>query len=209
MNVGLLAATFGLVFIAELPDKTFIATVVLAARHKTRAVWLGSAAGLVFQAILGVLAGRLLRLLPHTVVSSIVTGLFFVGAAYLLFLPEKDAEVAGTALVDGKVHPTATELAAEAPVPLDRRKIALTTFGVIALAEFGDLTQVLIANLAAKYDDLWSVLVGASAAFIAISGLAVLLGQTIEERVPLRIIRRVSGIALLGLGVASLVELVR
>ncbi len=201
MNIGLIGATFGLIFIAELPDKTFVATVVLSARHKTRAVWIGSAAGLIVQAGLGVLAGRLLRLLPHTVVSAVVTGLFFVGAAYLLLVHEPTEESAAERIVGDEGEATSAFVR--------RRRVALTTFGVITLAEFGDLTQVLIANLAAKFNDVWSVFLGASLAFIAISGLAVLLGQTIEQKISLSTIRTVSAVVLIGLGTWSLIDLVK
>jgi putative Ca2+/H+ antiporter (TMEM165/GDT1 family) len=200
VNLGLIAATFGLIFVAELPDKTFVATVVLAARHRSRAVWLGSAAGLILQAVLAVAAGRLLRLLPHTAVEAVVTGLFFVGAAYLLFVPESHEE--------GAAEGIAEEDAALEPAAASPRQIAFTTFLVITLAEFGDLTQVLIANLSARFGNVWSVFVGASLAFVVISGLAVTVGQTVERHVSLAMIRRVSAVVLIGLGIWSLVGLV-
>jgi len=201
VNLGLALATGALVVPAELPDKTFVATVVLAARHRSRLVWLGSAAGLILQAVLAVVAGRLLRLFPHTVVEAIVTGLFFVGAAYLLISSETHEARAGAEI--------AAEEAALEGVGARRARILLTTFGVVTLAEFGDLTQVLIANLTARFGNSWSVFVGASVAFVLISGLAVALGQTIERRFPLDRIRRASAVVLVGLGIWSLVDLIR
>ena len=87
MNLGLAAATFAVVIPAELPDKTFVSTVVLSSRHRPLPVWSGAAAGLVVQAGVAAVAGRLLALAPHRVVAAIVAGLFVAGAAYL-FLPE-------------------------------------------------------------------------------------------------------------------------
>jgi putative Ca2+/H+ antiporter (TMEM165/GDT1 family) len=84
----------------------------------------------------------------------------------------------------------------------------LTTFSIVSLAEFGDITQILIANLSARYHATWSVFVGASAAFIVVSGAGVLGGRAIVRVVPLSIVRRVSGLALLGLGIYTIVGLI-
>lgn len=84
----------------------------------------------------------------------------------------------------------------------------LTTFSVVALAEFGDITQILIANLTARFKDPWAVFLGASVAFVLVSGIGVLGGRAIIRVVPLGIVRRISGLALLGLGIYTIVELV-
>ncbi|MDA8292177.1 MAG: TMEM165/GDT1 family protein [Actinomycetota bacterium] len=83
--------------------------------------------------------------------------------------------------------------------------MAATTFVVVALAELGDLTQVLIANLSARYRDPLSVFVGSAAALVAVSALGVAAGRTVVRVVPLSLVRRLSGLVLLGFGVASAV----
>jgi putative Ca2+/H+ antiporter (TMEM165/GDT1 family) len=212
MNLGVLLATFGLVLPAELPDKTFIANIVMASRHRPIPVWAGGFLALCLQAVIAVAAGRLLTLLPETAVHAVITALFLGGAAYLIFMPERKEEEKGAALAE---ESPGGEEAGESP---ERResshdeppgwRVALTTFVILALAEFGDITQVLIANLAARYRSPVSVLVGAIAAFFVASGLGVLGGKAIVRVLPLSTVRRLSGIALLAFGAYELSGLV-
>ena len=66
---------------------------------------------------------------------------------------------------------------------------------------------MLIANLTAHYRDELSVFVGAVVAFWVVSAAGVVAGRTITRYVPLALVRRLSGVALLGLGIWSLVTL--
>ncbi len=199
MNLGLAATTFALVLPAELPDKTFIATIVMSSRHRPLPVWIGTAAGLVLQAAIAVAAGRLLALLPHRTVEGIVAGLFLLGGAYLLLIPQKKEEEGAKAI-------GIKEEARMGEPPVRSLKVALTAFSVVALAEFGDLTQVIVANFTARSKDPLSVFVGAAVAFIVISGVGVLAGRTLVRYVPLSLIRRLSGLLLCGLGVYSILQ---
>lgn len=247
MNLALAAGTFAVIIPAELPDKTFISAIILSSKYRPFPVWAGAAAGLVVQAAVGVVAGRLLALLPHRTVEGIVAGLFLLGAAYLLFVPERSAETKGAAAATGRdragrrrarggapasthgalasppgapgatgaadaVPPgPATRPAVEGPVeegPVEAARspfrVALMTFGIVTLAEFGDLTQVIVANLTARSRDPWSVFVGAAAGFVVISAIGVAAGRTLTRYVPLALVRRLSGLALAGLGAWSL-----
>jgi Ca2+/H+ antiporter, TMEM165/GDT1 family len=207
MNFGLAAATFALVIPAELPDKTFISSVVLSTRHRPLPVWIGAASGLILQAGIAVVAGRLIALLPHRVVGAIVAALFLGGAAYLLFKKEEVVEEQGEEIAEREEG--LVEGGTRLSLPRDRAlRLAATSFAVVALAEFGDLTQVLIANLSARSRDPLSVFVGGAVAFIVISGIGVAAGRTLTRVVPLSVVRRISGLALLGLGIWSLVEVI-
>ena len=204
MNFGLAAATFAIVIPAELPDKTFLASIVLSARHRPIPVFTGVASGLVVQAAIAVIAGRLLALAPHRVVAGVVAVVFFAGAAYLAFGKEENAERAGEEIAargEAIVNADGTVTARRSSAA----RIAATTFFVVVLAEFGDLTQVLLANLSAKTRDATSVFVGAVAAFILTSALGVALGRTITRFVPLARLRKLSAVVLVGLGVWSAV----
>src|SRR5580698_11327522 len=128
MELSVIAVTFGLIFVAELPDKTMIATIVLASKHRPLPVWIGAAAAMLFNSALAVGAGRLLELLPHRAVESVVAALFAAGSLYLLLTKEATAE-----------HEGEVEAAHES----SNRNVALTAFGVIIVAELGDLTQIL------------------------------------------------------------------
>jgi Ca2+/H+ antiporter, TMEM165/GDT1 family len=196
MNLALAATTFALVIPAELPDKTFISCVLLSSRNRPVPVWVGAALALNVQAVLAVALGRLLLLLPHRTVEIVVAVLFIGGAIYLIFVPERSQEEKAGRMGDR-----------EAPNSVWR--VLATTFSIIFLAEFGDITQVLIANLSARYRDPVSVFVGAAVAFWVVSAVGVLAGRTIVRVVPLEWVRRISGLALLGLGVYTIVSLFR
>ena len=79
------------------------------------------------------------------------------------------------------------------------RRIAVTAFLVIFLAEWGDLTQILTANLAAHYHDPLSVGVGATLALWAVAGLAVVSGQSLLRLINIATIRIVTAVVLVAL----------
>jgi Ca2+/H+ antiporter, TMEM165/GDT1 family len=196
VNLAIAATTLVLVIPAELPDKTFISCVVMSSRHKALPVWIGGGLALTVQALVAVVAGGLLALLPHTTVRIVVAVLFMAGAAYLIFVPEKAEEDKGERLGERNV------------TVMSDWKVFLTTFTIVAVAEFGDITQILIANLTARYRDPVGVFVGATVGFWIVSGLGVLAGKTITRVVPLSLVRKLSGVVLLGFGVWTIVSLV-
>jgi putative Ca2+/H+ antiporter (TMEM165/GDT1 family) len=201
VDLAVVATTFALVIPAELPDKTFISCLVLSSRHSPVPVWAGAVSGLVAQAGLAVIAGGLLALAPKLVVRSVVAALFLGGATYLLAIGEPAETERARRLAVGEEKSLAASPSA--------LRVAAITFGVVAVAEFGDITQVLIANLAARYRDGWSVFTGAAAGFALVSLLGVLAGRTITRWIPMAIVRRLSGLALAGFGIYSVVSLAR
>jgi putative Ca2+/H+ antiporter (TMEM165/GDT1 family) len=194
MELSVIAVTFGLIFVAELPDKTMIATIVLASRHRPLPVWIGAAAAMVVNSALAVGAGRLLELLPHRAVEAVVAALFAAGSLYLLLTPEAAAERVG--------EKEATKVASD-------RHIALAAFAVIIVAELGDLTQILTANLAAHYRQPWSVFVGATAALISVMAIGVVGGRALLRVLPLGVIRKIAGSLLAGFAVYAAVQTAR
>jgi len=201
VNLAVAATTFALVIPAELPDKTFISCLVLSSRYRPLPVWVGAASALVLQAGLAVVAGGLLTLLPRVAVRSVVAALFIGGALYLLLTTEKAERERGEQLASGGERSLSE-------TPSSFWRITAITFGVVAVAEFGDITQVLITNLAARDRDPVGVFTGAAAAFAVVSVVGVLAGRTITRWVPLAVVRRVSGLILLGLGAYSVATLV-
>src|SRR5271166_4077913 len=95
MNPAVIATVFVFIAIAELPDKTMIATLIMGSRSRPIFVWLGAAAAFAIHVTLAVVAGRLLELLPHRLLEAVVTALFLAGAAFLLFVPERAEERRG------------------------------------------------------------------------------------------------------------------
>jgi putative Ca2+/H+ antiporter (TMEM165/GDT1 family) len=88
-------------------------------------------------------------------------------------------------------------------------RAALTAFGVVFLGEWGDITQVTTANLAARYADPLSVGVGALAALWTAAALALTVGRGLVRRIPARLLRRLTGVVLAVLAMLTLVEAVR
>ncbi|MGH9307055.1 MAG: TMEM165/GDT1 family protein [Acidimicrobiales bacterium] len=188
MNPLTALAVFVVIVPAELPDKTFVATVIMSSRYRPILVFAGAISAFLIHVVIATAAGGVLALLPHRVVEAVVTVLFGAGAAYLLLGREEKQEAEGA------------ELAQSLP---SRRRVYLTAFGVIFVGEWGDLSQILIANLAAKYNDPISVFVGAIVGLGLVSALAVVSGRAILRVVSLTLLRRVAGLILVGFTVFS------
>ncbi|HEY4315410.1 MAG TPA: TMEM165/GDT1 family protein [Actinomycetes bacterium] len=197
MDLVVVATAFALIFPVELPDKTFVATLVLATRYRPVPVWAGVSAAFFVQSLVAVTAGGLLSLLPHPVVSAAAGLLFLVGAVILW---------RGAADVDADVEESEEEadVVALAAADVTWLRAAATSFGVLFLAEWGDLSQLLTAGLAARYHDPLSVFVGSWLALVVVAALAVVLGRTLMRFVRLSTIRRVGAvICVLLAGVAA------
>ncbi|MFF4485407.1 TMEM165/GDT1 family protein [Streptomyces sp. NPDC001544] len=190
ISITVTALVFGVIFLAELPDKTALAGLVLGARYRASYVFVGVAAAFLLHVVLAVAAGSVLTLLPQRIVHAL-TGLLFLGGAAVLLLKKDDDEE-------------------EIRRPADQSfwKVAGTGFTLILVAEFGDLTQIMTANLAARYDDALSVGLGAVLGLWAVAGLGIVGGQALMRRVPLRLITKVAAVLMLGLGAWSLYEAV-
>ncbi|MGN9759760.1 TMEM165/GDT1 family protein [Streptomyces sp. SD31] len=182
------AVVFGVVFLAELPDKTALAGLVLGTRYRASYVFAGVAAAFAVHVALAVAAGSVLTLLPQQIVHALTGVLFLGGAAVLLMKGDEDEE--------------------EIRKPENQSfwKVSGAGFMLILVAEFGDLTQIMTANLAARYDDPLSVGLGAVLALWTVAGIGIVGGKALMRRVPLRLITKVAALVMLGLGVWSLWE---
>ncbi len=188
MNLAVAATTFALVFPAELPDKTAVASLVLGSRYRPGYVYLGVAAGFVASVLIALAGGSLLGLLPHRVLAVVVGLLFAAGAVLLLRTRNEVDEV--------------SRLTAGTPAGLVR--VAATSFLVIVLAEMGDLTQILIVDLSARYHDPLAVGVGGLLALWVVAALAVAGGRGLLRIIPVRFISLVGAAAMAVLAIASL-----
>ena len=152
-----------------------------------------AAAGFAVQVLLALVAGSLLTLLPHRVLQSVVAALFLLGAVLLFRHEDEPLDEAMSAPEDDK----------------SSLKVFLTSFTVITIAEFGDLTQIATANLAAHYKDPLLVGIGSFTALCCVAGLAVLGGQGLLKVVPLKLITRTAALIMAVLAIFSLVEAIR
>jgi Ca2+/H+ antiporter, TMEM165/GDT1 family len=168
VDLGVIAIAFGAIFVVELPDKTFIAALVLSTRYRAWAVWVGVGLAFLVQTMIACTVGGLVTLLPHRVVEVVAGLIFLVGGVLLL----REAPTA-----DAHEAETEEEYAAKASSPRSGLAAVGASFLVLFAAEWGDLSQLLTISLVGRYHDAVSVFAGAWAALLVVSGLAVVAGR--------------------------------
>jgi Ca2+/H+ antiporter, TMEM165/GDT1 family len=191
--VEALLVAFGVVSVAELPDKSAVVALVLGARYSPLPVWLGLAAAFAVHVTVAVLLGGLVASLPRTPVELASAALFAAGAVLLLRSSPEEAQEEGAEEAERVSARSSWQVTAGA-------------FGVVLVAELGDLTQVLTATLAARYDDPVQVGAGALAALWTVSALAVVFGRSLLRVVPLRRVQQLAAVALLALSAWSVAQ---
>lgn len=176
MDLAVVAIAFGAIFLVELPDKTFVAALVLATRYRPLAVWIGVGLAFLVQTLIACTVGQVVTLLPRELVEAVAGVIFLVGAVLLLReAPKADAAEAGTE----------EEFAAKAASPKVGLAAVTASFLVLFAAEWGDLSQLLTISLVGKYHQPVSVFLGAWGALLAVSGLAVVSGRFLLRHVRL------------------------
>ncbi|MFF5639485.1 TMEM165/GDT1 family protein [Streptomyces sp. NPDC012825] len=179
---------FGLIFLAELPDKTMFASLAMGTRMRPLYVWIGTSTAFLAHVAIAVGAGSLLGLLPGWIVKLVSALLFAFGAFMLLRGGDDDED-------DDTGGRTVTGF----------WPVFSTAFTAVFISEWGDLTQITTANLAAT-NGTWSTAIGAFAALTSVSALALVAGRFIAKRVPLKTVQRVGGVCMAGLAIWSLTE---
>jgi putative Ca2+/H+ antiporter (TMEM165/GDT1 family) len=166
----------------ELPDKTFIATLVLSTRYRPLPVWLGVVAAFGVQCLVAVVAGTLIAQLPRRPVELVAAALFAIGAAVLL---------RGARRGDPTEEEAQQEYADRTAVHRSGWRAAVASFVILFTAEWGDLSQLLTAGLVASGKPAVGVFAGSWAALAVVSGAAVLLGRWLMKRIKLSLVRYV------------------
>lgn len=185
--LAVIGTAFALTFLAELPDKSMFASLVLATRYQPAWVWTGAAAAFAVQMGIAVTAGQLFTLLPHRLVLAVTAGLFLAGSAYLW----------AASLRTG--HPDGADAARQGRRSPSFPRVAGMSFGVVFLAEWGDITQISTASLAARYDPLL-VFAGATLGLWAVTAVAVSIGAKSLDLIPMAWVRRITAAIMLALG---------
>jgi len=237
--VSLTAAlvTFGIIFLAELPDKTMVASLVMGSRYRPLHVWAGAAAAFLVHVTVAVAAGSVLTLLPSRLVDVIAMVLFAVGAVLVYREGRDEPEEHG----DGEAHeedPGAGDgqVVGDADARVDQSdqsgrsalsaqpgrpgrperdttrgfwRVAATSFTVIFVAEMGDLTQISTANLAARFGSPITVWLGAVLALWSVAAIAIAGGRGLLRIVPVKVITRIATVAFVVLAALSLVDVLR
>jgi putative Ca2+/H+ antiporter (TMEM165/GDT1 family) len=186
------STVFGVIFVAELPDKTAVAALLLATRYRALPVFLGAALALTVQSVVAVAAGGLLSLLPARLVH-IGAGVVLLVSAFVMWRRKEEPAELGT-------------VAAEKTEPTFLRAFA-STFSLIFIAEWGDLTQLGTAALAARYRSPFTVFSAATLALWAVAALAVLVGNRAGALMNPEVTKRIAAVVFLLLGVALITGL--
>ena len=195
MDLAAVVLTFGAIFVVELPDKTFLATLVLATRYRPLLVWIGVGLAFTVQTTVAVALGHAASFLPPEVVQAVSLVLFLVGA--------------GVLVREGRSHQQADEGDyAERARPATGIRAVGASFLILFAAEWGDLSQLLTISLVARFEAPFSVFVGALAALLAVSALAVIVGRNLLRWIPIHLLHYVGAAVCLVLAALTTYELV-
>ena len=188
---GVFLTVFGVIFVAELPDKTALAAIVLATRFSPRGVFVGTAAALAIQSGIAVAAGSLLALLPARIVH-VGAGLLFIVSAAIMWRRRDEPEP------NRDEEPGARSFA----------KSVATAFAIAFVAEWGDLTQLGTAALAARYRAPLTVFAGSTLALWSVAAAAVFLGSRAAGVLDPHRLQRVAAVVFGVVGVLFVTRLV-
>lgn len=177
VDLAVVALTFAAIFVVELPDKTFLATLVLSTKYRPLLVWIGVGLAFMVQVSVAVLFGQAVSLLPQDLVRTVAALMFFFGAVLLFRTARK------TSVLES--HEFGLDSEATLPSAPSAARIVATSFLVLFAAEWGDLSQLLTLTLAARYDAPFSVFLGSLGALLTVSALAALVGRALLQRLRL------------------------
>ena len=181
--------TYFTIFLAELPDKTMLATLMLSSKYKNRsAVWAGVSFGYAAHVVVAVLFGTILGELPSRPIHVLVGLMFITGGVLTLRRRQADEAVVG-----------ATQ------PKLSWSRVAWLAASVILVAEFADITQLATAGLAVRFDNPVAVAIAATLALSSASGIAVLAGARVQQHVHFPVIQRAAGALFCVIGATTLV----
>ena len=188
MSGPLIAAiVLGTVFVVEMPDNSGLASLVLGTRYRPIGVLAGTFAAFALHAVLAVTCGSLLSLLPHRIVQLVVAAVFLIGAVLVLRTDADDDD-------EARLKADATGF----------WPVAATSFGVIALAELGDLSDITMANLAARYHDPVAVVIGSVLGLWLVAALAITGGRGLLRILPMRWISRLAALLMVVMAAITL-----
>jgi putative Ca2+/H+ antiporter (TMEM165/GDT1 family) len=190
MSWEVFATVFGVIFIAELPDKTALAALVLATRHAATPVFLGAASALTVQSGVAVAFGSVLAKIPARYVH-VGAGALFLGCAILMWIRKEDAD--------------------DAKEDTEQRGFWSTlgkTFAVVFIAEWGDLTQVGTATLQAKYHDALTIFAASALALWCVAAIAVFVGNRAGKLLDSHVTQKIAAAVFAAIGVLLLAGII-
>ena len=192
MDPVVIGLTFLAIFVVELPDKTFLATLVLATKYRPILVWIGVGLAFTVQTIVAVLLGHAVSFLPDNVVRAVAGLIFLIGGIILVREGRSHQANEGSDVETKDVHGV---------------RAVIASFLVLFAAEWGDLSQLLTISLVAKYQQPVAVFIGALSALLVVSGLAVVAGRQLQKFVKLHVLHYVGAAICFALAAITAYEL--
>ena len=194
MDPVVIGLAFLAIFVVELPDKTFLATLVLATRYRPILVWVGVGLAFAVQTTVAVALGQAASFLPDDLVHAAAALMFLAGAVILIR--------------EGRSHQAGADEEIETREAHGMRAV-VASFLVLFAAEWGDLSQLLTISLVAKYEDPFAVFLGALAALLVVSGLAVVAGRQLQRFIKLHVLHYIGAAVCLTLATFTTYDLLR
>jgi putative Ca2+/H+ antiporter (TMEM165/GDT1 family) len=190
MNLAPLAASFVLVALAELGDKTQIAVITLSSQFKPLAVFSGAMLAFLVTTGIAVAIGDALKLLPLFWLRIIAAAIFLIFGFYTILM-----------VISRKGDGAQVETR-------NARNAVFSSFSLITLMELGDKTQFAVIALSAEYEFPLLVYLGVMLAFALITGLGATVGTALTKFVPMKHIQLGSGIVFMLFGILFLTNAV-
>jgi Ca2+/H+ antiporter, TMEM165/GDT1 family len=201
--VGSLVAALGLVFLAELGDKTQLVALGLGARHRLGPVLVGMALAYATANLVSVAIGGVLGATLPTRAIGIVGGLLFLGfAVWTLRGADDDHGFPGAEadeVADGSVSGGQTQ---------GGLRVVASAGVAVFVAELGDKTMLATATLASQGNPVF-VWIGATIGIILSGAVGVLVGRFLGARLPEKATRIGAAVLFAAFGLGLLVINIR
>lgn len=198
---ALFFSTFGLIFVAELPDKTAFATLLMATQGDPWAIFIGVAAAFLVQSGIAVCFGSFFAKLPPQWIH-LGAGILFLVFAVMAWRRDLDADH------DSAEKEIAVE-ASSAALAKTFWQTASRSFVIIFVAEWGDLTQLASASLTAKYQAPFIIFSASTLALWTASAIAIGVGHNLQKAINTQLLTRVAALAFAGVGTYFIISWVR
>ena len=201
MDWNTLLSTLGLVFVAELGDKTQLAVVTQVCKYRRPwAVFLGATLALTAVTALGAVGGHVLgQIIPENILRTAAALAFVVMG--ILIGREAIGTQGSTAPSGGEVPvcPESTSTDSPSRAQWDWKAFG-STLGLLFVAELGDKTQLAVLSLASKHGNTWSVFLGGTLALTLVTALGVVAGQGLCKLIPERVLLWTAAAAFVAMG---------
>ncbi|XP_074651016.1 putative divalent cation/proton antiporter TMEM165 isoform X2 [Tubulanus polymorphus] len=208
------AASISVIIVSELGDKTFFIAAIMAMRHSRLTVFTGAIGALVTMTILSALLGYATTVIPRafTYYASTVLfalfGLKMLKEGYYMSPDEGQEEYEGVQAdlrkrEDERQKEEVTQDPESGIIRVKRMKVFglisrvfVEAFTLTFLAEWGDRSQITTIILAAR-EDVFGVILGGSIGHAICTGLAVIGGRFIAQRISVRTVTLIGGVVFL------------